>query len=209
MPVQCVIFDLDGTLVDSETVGSQVLLELFPDLDDTLDSISERYRGWRMANILADIEQRLKRKLPESFEHDYRELAAVRLEEGLRPMPGVREMLDQLTLPSCVASNAPPEKIALALRIGGLSDYFGERMFSCYTVGAWKPDPKIFLHASQAMGFAPQQCVVVEDSDVGVAAGVAAGIPVLRYDPIGKYESSEVVQCFDQMAKLLPLIAEF
>ena len=72
----CVIFDLDGTLVDSETLGSQALLDMLPELGEPLAVISERYRGQRMANIMADVQQRLGRKLPDNFENDYREYAA-------------------------------------------------------------------------------------------------------------------------------------
>lgn len=73
MSNRCVIFDLDGTLVDSETLGSQALLDMLPELNEPLHVISERYRGQRMANIMLDVEQRLGRKLPPDFENEYRE----------------------------------------------------------------------------------------------------------------------------------------
>ena len=209
MPIECVIFDLDGNLVDSESLGSQTLLEKFPELDDTPESLSDRYRGWRMANIMADIEQRIGRTLPENFEHEYREYAASRIEEGLRPMPGVPEMLHQVDLPRCVASNAPPDKIHLALRVCGLARFFGDMVFSCYDIGAWKPEPTMFQHAAKTMGFVPMKCIVVEDSDVGVAGATSAGMQVLRYDPAGRYVDEVNVVCFESMVELPALLARY
>lgn len=208
MPDSCVIFDLDGTLVDSETLGSQALLDMLPELDEPLSIISERYRGQRMANIMADVELRLGRKLPENFENEYREYAASRIEAELRPMPGVVAMLEQLHLTRCVASSAPKAKIQLALNVCGLASFFGSDVFSCYEIGAWKPDPAIFLHAAQAMSVTARECIVVEDSDVGVSAAVAAGMRVLRYDPAGGYTSSDSVRCFGHMDELLALVIE-
>ncbi|PQO29130.1 haloacid dehalogenase [Blastopirellula marina] len=208
MSDSCVIFDLDGTLVDSETLGSQALLDMLPELDEPLAIISERYRGQRMANILADVQQRLGRKLPENFENEYREYAASRIEAELKPMPGVVAMLEQLHLARCVASSAPKPKIQLALNVCGLAPFFGSDVFSCYEIGAWKPDPAIFLHAAQAMSMTARECIVVEDSDVGVSAAVAVGMRVLRYDPSGSYVSSASVRCFGHMDELLPLVIE-
>ena len=121
-------------------------------------------------------------------------------------MPGVVAMLNQLHLSRCVASSAPKPKIQLALNVCGLAPFFGTDVFSCYEIGAWKPDPAIFLHAAQAMNRSAEQCLVVEDSDVGVAAAVAAGMRVLRYDPAGSYASSENVRCFGHMDQLLPIV---
>ncbi|MEW4562304.1 HAD-IA family hydrolase [Bremerella sp. JC770] len=205
----CVIFDLDGTLVDSETLGSQALLDMLPELGEPLSVISERYRGQRMANIMADVQERLGRNLPDNFENDYREYAASRIEAELKPMPGVLAMLKQLHLARCVASSAPKPKIQLALNVCGLAPFFGQDVFSCYEIEAWKPDPAIFLHAAQAMNVTSERCIVVEDSNVGVAAAVAAGMRVLRYDPAGSYMTTAQVRCFGHMDELLPLVIEY
>ncbi|PQO42697.1 HAD-IA family hydrolase [Blastopirellula marina] len=201
----CVIFDLDGTLVDSETLGTEALLELVPDLNEPLETLIDAYRGQRMATILADVERRLNRKLPKDFEHHYRDHASARMQTHLQPMPGVVEMLQELTYPLAVASSAPPAKIQLALEVCGIDHHFGENVFSCYDINAWKPDPAIFLHTAQAMNVSPGQCIVIEDSDVGVAAALAAGMRVLRYR--FPHASSEVIQ-FPEMHLLPGLLRE-
>ncbi|MDD2725122.1 MAG: HAD hydrolase-like protein, partial [Methylovulum sp.] len=54
----CIIFDLDGTLVDSEGLCNQAFLDLLPQLNDTVESLIQRYRGKKLASILVDIESR-------------------------------------------------------------------------------------------------------------------------------------------------------
>ncbi len=205
MSNECVIFDLDGTLVDSETLGTEALLELLPELDTPLETLITAYRGQRMATILADVERRLNRKLPDGFEHVYREHAAARMKTHLKTMPGVAEMLEQLTQPLAVASSAPPAKIQLALQVCGIAHHFGDRVFSCYEIHAWKPDPSIFLHTARAMNVPPHRCIVIEDSEVGVAAALAAGMRVLRYR--FPHASTEVIE-FHEMHLLPSLLRE-
>jgi len=178
----CVIFDLDGTLVDSETACNQAFLDLLPELSDPAELLVKRYRGKKLSIILADIEQRLGKSLPDTFENSYRLRVAELFACNLRPMPGVIAMLDSLHVPRCVASSGPPAKMRQALETSGLASYF-DRTFSSYDVGIWKPEPGLFLHAAQEMGFRPSQCAVVEDSEVGVQAAVAAGMVAFHYLP--------------------------
>ncbi|MDD5125112.1 HAD hydrolase-like protein, partial [Methylovulum sp.] len=72
----CIIFDLDGTLVDSEGLCNQAFLDLLPQLNDTVESLIQRYRGKKLASILVDIESRLCQSLPDTFEQHYRQRVA-------------------------------------------------------------------------------------------------------------------------------------
>lgn len=98
---------------------------------------------------------------------------------------GAAALLETLSLYFCVASNAPWAEMELSLGLTGLRHHFGDRVFSAYDVGAWKPDPGLFLHAAAARGVAPSHCPVVEDSEGGVTAGVAAGMRVVAPLPDG------------------------
>lgn len=118
-------------------------------------------------------------------------------------------MLEATAYPRCVASSGPVTKIRHALAVSGLSAYFNDNIFSAYEVGAWKPDPGLFLHAARAMGFRPEQCIVVEDSDVGIAAARAAGMRGLRYDPRNPEGESQGIVSFNAMENLPELLRQF
>ncbi|MFA6994734.1 MAG: HAD-IA family hydrolase [Candidatus Paceibacterota bacterium] len=211
MPRICVIFDLDGTLVDSEGLCNQAFLDLLPQLSETVESLTQRYRGKKLAKIIADLESRLCQKLPDAFEQQYRQRVTELFSRELKPMSGVLEMLDVMNFPKCIASSGPPLKIRQALQVSGLAPYFGDNLFSSYEVGSWKPEPGLFQYAANAMGFMPEQCVVVEDSDVGIEAAAAAGMKAFQYVRNGETSPCRAVEevSFDDMLQLPQLLAHF
>ena len=186
--IQAVIFDCDGTLVDSEVPGMDVLHAhaCALGLVFTREQAHQRFRGVRMADCIAWIGAQLQYK-PDGFEVDFarsvRSAQAERFREGLDVIPGAFELLERLTIPFCVATNGPREKAELTLGLTGLLKYFPDRLFSAYEVGSYKPDPGLFLHAAKALGIAPECCAVVEDSLPGIQAGLAAGMQVYALTP--------------------------
>lgn len=204
---QCALFDLDGTLVASERLNCQAYPDLIPEITDPLEVLIERYEGQKFANTLRDIEQRYQVKLPDDFEAQYRARIMSLFESELQPIPGVPELLTRLPVPCCVASNAPQLKIGHALAVTGLAQYFGDRLFSAYDVNAWKPAPDLFLHAAEQMGFAPGQCVVFEDSTLGVEAARAAGMAVIHYQPRGERVSRAGYECVQEMGEVVRAVS--
>lgn len=201
----CLIFDLDGTLVDSEGLCNQGFLDLLPTLDDSVASLTKRYRGRKLAEILSDLETRLQVRLPADFEIVYRERVGQLFSTQLQPMAGAEEFLASSDYPRCIASSGPPEKIAHTLQVTGLDKYF-RHVFSAYEIESWKPDPSLFLHAASVMGFHAAQCVVIEDSDVGIAAAQAAGMTAFHFLPSGEHENSQGVTRFESMSELNRLL---
>ncbi|WP_437501949.1 HAD family hydrolase [Sorangium sp. So ce1099] len=179
--MNAIIFDCDGTLVDSERLGNEVLVEHVAGygVSMTVDEATALFRGCKMADCVAALEARAGRALPPSFVAELRRRTATAFRERLRPMDGALALVSALSIPFCVASSGPREKIELSLSVTGLLPFFSGRIFSSYEVGAWKPDPGLFLHAAGAMGVPPSECVVVEDSGPGIAAGLAAGMTVV------------------------------
>ena len=182
---ELVIFDCDGTLVDSEELGTSVLLEMAGELGLHLPlrETNLLFRGWQLDRCVAQIETWLGRKLPDDFVAQVRLRTRSTFEAKLSPIPGALELVQALRLPMCVASSGPREKIELSLSLTGLLPYFKDRIFSGYELGSWKPDPGLFLHAARVLGVEPAHCAVVEDSLVGIQAGIAAGMQVFAYQP--------------------------
>lgn len=178
--IAAIIFDCDGTLVDSEPIGLAALAEEARaiDADVQLGDMLHQLKGQSMAHSLHAIGQRLRRVLPADFEQRVRERMARVFRERLQPIPGAMQLLQQLHIPYCVASNGPRHKMELTLAVTGLLPLLEGRLFSAYEVGSFKPDPGLFLHAARALGVEPERCAVVEDSLAGIEAGIAAGMTV-------------------------------
>ncbi|MEO0377993.1 MAG: HAD-IA family hydrolase [Cyanobacteria bacterium P01_A01_bin.17] len=204
----CLIFDLDGTLVDSEKLCNQAFLDLLPELNVSTDTLMNRYRGKKLALILADLEQQLGSRLPDSFEDRYRQHVSELFSSYLKPIPGVPEMLEINRYPCCIASSGPLAKICHALQVSRLAPYFHNRVFSSYEIGSWKPDPGLFLYAANVMGFEPERCVVIEDSPVGIEAAIAAGMMALQYIQQDGLQRHPASQSFSDMSALQPLLKE-
>lgn len=210
-PPELVIFDCDGVLVDSEGIAASVLVEEAgaSGLYLTVPVAIELFRGEKMARCVAMIEARLGKTLPPEFVPRVRERMARAFTTELRAIDGVKDVLSTLSVATCVASSGPLEKIRLSLGVTGLREYFGERLFSSYEVGSWKPEPGLFLHAARVMGVAPEACIVVEDSVPGVKAGVAAGMRVvaLAAGALADRLAAEGGEVFGHMRELPRILA--
>lgn len=183
-----VIFDCDGVLVQSEEITLSVLISMLNALvegDTRLDvtGFIEHFRGRKIAECLREAERVLNISLDDEFEQRFREQALDALTLDLNATEGIVELLHSLTVPYCVASSAPRNKIEHCLRIAGLLSYFEGRIFSCYDLGRWKPDPLVFLTACNTYSVDVGDALVIEDSVTGIQAAVAADIKVLGFGP--------------------------
>jgi HAD superfamily hydrolase (TIGR01509 family) len=181
---QLVIFDCDGVLVDSETIAHRALADALRDLglNLTLEEAFALFRGNTTAQSIAIIEERLGRKLAEDFFPVWREgLYELFRQAPVKPIEGIVEALDALTIPTCVVSNGALRKMRTTLGVTGLLARFEGRLFSADMGIAGKPAPDLFLAAAKTLGAPPARTVVVEDSPTGVAGAIAAGMAVLGY----------------------------
>jgi HAD superfamily hydrolase (TIGR01509 family) len=204
--MKCLIFDLDGTLVDSEQLCNLAFLNLLPELDENIDVITNRYRGKKLATIFEDIDQRLDFQLPIYFDSIYRAEVAALFECHLQPTAGVVTALSNLDNPKCIASSGPLKKIKHSLSLTGLDIFFGNNIFSSYEVQSWKPEPGLFIHAAQVMGYSPSDCIVIEDSEVGMAAADAAGMHSILYSPMGSGKSTYEMRSMSELSELIASI---
>lgn len=210
-----VIFDCDGVLVQSEEITLSVLITLLNARASVLsgtqlerEKFIEHFRGRKIAECLNEAQQLLNIELDNQFEVDFRAQAMASLTLNLKATEGIVEVLQGLEIPCCVASSAPRNKIEHCLRLAGLFSYFEGRIFSCYELGRWKPDPLVFLTACETYGIDACDALVIEDSVSGVQAAVAANISVLGFGPPQRHSilAGAGAVPFSDMRDLLTLI---
>lgn len=183
MKYKCIIFDCDGVLVDSEPIANQMLITMAAELGIRIDInfAIDHFIGKSLYTCMETISQYGKIKLPDTFEKEFRKRSFEKFKEELQPIPGIKNVLKKLELPFCVASSGPVNKIELNLKTTGLYSFFEGKIFSCYMVNTWKPEPDVFLLAAKTMGFDPKECLVIEDSLAGITAAQNGGFDVLAY----------------------------
>ena len=143
--------------------------------------------------------------LDTKFMENAREEARAALVDGLAATQGSRAQLSSLPIPFCIASSA--SRFDLVLRMRAAADLFGfvgPRFFSADDVGERKPDPSVFLLAAEAMGGVPQECMVIEDSALGLKAARRAN---MRYYAFvgGQHHTDEmrvILQSYEPEAML-------
>jgi HAD superfamily hydrolase (TIGR01509 family) len=182
-PIRLVIFDCDGVLVDSERIAVRVDVVVLAELGWVMTEaeVVERFMGRTDEYMASQIEAHLGHPLPANWEEPFQRLYREAFEAGLKPVPGILEVLDELATPTCVASSGTHERIRYTLGLTGLYARFAGRIFSASDVARGKPAPDLFLHAANRMGADPSECAVVEDSLYGIEAARAAGMRAFGY----------------------------
>ena len=184
MEPKAVLFDLDGVLADTigphyrtwKEVAARLGVPFSPEINRKLHGLSRR---GVLEALLGE------RRLPENEASDLMDLKNDLFVEYIKEMgpkdllPGALELLSQLReagIAIGIASSSANAHVIIArLGIGPFIQAIGDR----YGVTDLKPAPDIFLYTAAALGRSPQDCVVIEDSEAGVAAGRAARMCVI------------------------------
>ncbi|HET8977765.1 MAG TPA: HAD family hydrolase [Solirubrobacteraceae bacterium] len=211
-PLELVIFDCDGVLVDSEPIAVRIdklILERLG-MPLTEQEIIERFVGRSPSVMRSALEEHLGRSLADDWDREFRGLYADAYAAELEPIDGIEAALDQISVATCVASSSEPDRLRHKLGLVGLYERFAGRIFSAAQVANGKPAPDLFLFAAERMGAAPEACVVVEDSRHGVMAARAAGMDVFAYTGSvtpAHALAGERTTVFDDMRRLPALLA--
>lgn len=211
------ISDCDGVLLDTEAIAFAVLQrELAASLPgiDVAAAILPRL-GLTLDALLTDIARHYPLPLQQLDINSLRDQVETEVAQRLQLIPGVAAAMAAVPLPRAVVSNSAGHRVRAALEQTGLAPLFEGRVFCADEVGAAKPDPALYLAASQAFGVPPQQCLVVEDSVTGVTAAVAAGMTVLGFTGAGHVadgQADKLLACgasttFNDMQRLPELVA--
>lgn len=178
------IFDLDGTLIDTErrlmAAGAEVLAELGHQVEPAfLLSLIGIDADEGYARLKARIGPAFDESAFETVWHGAAERAFV---DGIPVMPGVEVLLSRLpALPKAIATNSRTASARNKVAAAGLAAHFADdRILGCDAVPAAKPAPDVYLAAAARLGVPPDRCLAFEDSAAGVAAALAAGMVVVH-----------------------------
>ena len=207
-----VIFDCDGVVVDSERIVFEVFGEFIRSLGVHLSEAEtrEQFLGRTLAACMTIVEQLSGKPTPAGALERYTAERDRVLRELVQPVAGIREVLETLTIPFCIASSGGYDKMGITLGATKLMPFFEGRLFSATEVARGKPAPDIFLFAAERMGARPERTVVVEDTVNGVRAGCAAGMTVLGYvdlTPAAKLAAAGAATTFTHMRELPALLS--
>lgn len=189
MKFDAVLFDCDGVLVDSEPMTNQVLCDMLNERGwaMTLAECMAFFVGKTVREERAEIEARTGQPFSEDWLQDFYQRRNAALRAGLEIVPGAHSAVQaahsQAQGRIACASGADRFKVEMVLRKVGLMGFFEGRVFSGHEMPRSKPAPDVYLAAARHLDAAPERCLVIEDSTIGVTAGRAAGATVWAYCP--------------------------
>ncbi len=184
VPHDLIIYDCDGTLIDTETIYAEINLRSYHAIGLThwtMESYVDAMVGIPVAEGRRILEREFGGPLPPDFEQTIEREVKLRFATGLKTLPGVREAVTGVDGPRCVASSTSLVPLKRNLATAGLIDLFDPHVFSASQVSRGKPHPDVFLFAAETLGVKPEKCLVIEDSVPGVLAAKAAGMPVVGF----------------------------
>lgn len=189
MTFQAVLFDCDGVLVDSEAITCGVLRDMFEEQGwrMTLAECMRRFVGHTVKSQRDTIEAHTGVPLTDAWLQQFFERRNARLEQQITAIDGIHDAVahvhDHCDGRIAVASGADRFKVEMMLKKVGLHDFFAGRIFSGHEMPRSKPHPDVYLAAAAHLQVPPSDCLVLEDTTVGITAGVAAGATVWAYAP--------------------------
>ena len=215
--IKAVIFDMDGTIFDTEVVYRKSWVTAAKEMGLEIDILSElpNITGRNHANTAQYFAEQYGTDFPfaQLFATMWKHSDRV-LETNVPPRPYIPEVLESLRADGyllAIASSTNRERVNRYLTVSGFAHYF-DAVISGERVKNGKPAPDIFLLAAETLGVSPEECVVVEDSRQGVLAGINAGMPTVmipEFQPCTEDLKKGLWLCLDSAKELPERIAEY
>lgn len=185
--IEMIIFDCDGTLVDSEALNNYAASSVLINAgykDYTQPVVEEKFIGFRISEAFAVVEAETGIKAPDDMVQRFLDAVKDNAEEYIKPFSEITQTVSALSesMKICVASNGERSNVIESLELSGLKPFFpDDHVFTAVMVPRGKPDPALFQLAANKMGVAAENCLVIEDSRAGITAAQAANMKVLGF----------------------------
>jgi len=181
--IKHVLFDNDGTVVDSELIAARATLRLLAQhgLHIPEHEYNIRFPGLRTREIIAVLEAELGFAPPAGFLQQVQAEHASAYAKALKPIAGIPELFKSLKVPKSMVSNGSLAHVINCLKRVDLLEAIDGQIFSAEQVDKPKPAPDLYLFALEKLGISAHETIVVEDSVTGVLSAKSAGIQTIGF----------------------------
>lgn len=178
-----ILFDNDGTIVDSEIIAVRATLSLLQPYGFLMSEqeYSRRFPGLLERDILAIIQEEHGVIVGDDYFDRLRTLHVEGFERDLRVIPGMEAIFRGVRVPKSMVSNGSVRHVLQCLQHVGLYDALDGQIFSAEHVARPKPQPDVYRYALEQLALHPSETIVVEDSPTGVEAAKKAGLQVIGF----------------------------
>ena len=179
--IKNIIFDFDGVLVDSEILVAKAFAKYMQNFGIDIDEKEfASFAGKKTVQVIEILSKKYSIKDQEKFFRDIMEIASNIYKKELTTVKGAYDFVSNLKLNMFIGSNSMKERILDGLQRVKLDKYFKpEQVYSFDLVDNPKPDPDVYLKALEDNNLIKTETIIIEDSAVGVMAGVAANVKVI------------------------------
>ena len=215
MEIKAAIFDLDGTLIDTEKIYQKLWPLAVKEMG--YDGFTnERYLSQRSLGRPYSV-ARFKEWFGEDFDYDHARTIRKKLfdeyisQHGIQQKPGVTELMEYLHskgIVTAIATATDIERATEYLKLTGLYGYF-DKIISATMVDEGKPSPKVYQYACSQLGFAPNECIAVEDAPNGIISAYRAGLKGIMVPDLTKPDEeieNMLYRCVDSLADIKALV---
>ena len=194
--IKNIIFDFDGVLVDSEMLVAQsfCLYLCERNIQFTENDFSE-FAGKKTVQVISELSAKFNIDNEQRFFNDIMQIANEIYVNELTPVPGALEFLESTVYNCFIGSNSGKERVVSGLQKVKLDKFFAvNKVFSFDMIGKPKPEPDIYLAVINTNNLNKEETIILEDSVVGVKAGVASGVKVVGVTAGGHWYKNRPTQ---------------